>query len=144
VFLPRFVRLSVVPLPSLHTHTILGGGWSQMPQQCARASSFPRFLDHTQRRTKVSRSSSGRVISASQRSLPDNSPHWAMASAFPRFLNHTQRRTAVSRSSSGRVIIASQRSLPDNSPHWVMASSFTRFLYHTQRRITFGRTPLDE
>jgi len=40
--------------------------------QWARASSFTRFLDHTQRRTT---NSSGRVISSSQRPLPDNTQH---------------------------------------------------------------------
>jgi hypothetical protein len=31
-----------------------------------------RFLDHTQRRTTVGRTTLGRVISSSQRPLPDN------------------------------------------------------------------------
>jgi len=40
------------------------------------ASSFlMRFLDHTQRRTTVGKDSSGRVISPSQRPLPDNTQH---------------------------------------------------------------------
>jgi hypothetical protein len=39
------------------------------------ASSFLKFLDHTQRRTTVGRISSGRVISSSQRPLPDNTQH---------------------------------------------------------------------
>ena len=39
------------------------------PAQCARASSFKRFLNHTQRRT------SGRVISSSQKPLLDNTQH---------------------------------------------------------------------
>ena len=43
--------------------------------QWARASSFTRFLDHTQRRTTVGRTSSGRVISPTQRPLPDNTQH---------------------------------------------------------------------
>jgi hypothetical protein len=38
----------------------------------AMASSFTRFLDHTQRRTVVGRTYSGRVISSSQRPPPDN------------------------------------------------------------------------
>ena len=36
---------------------------------------FLMFLDHTQRRSTVSRTSSGRVISSSQRPLPDNTRH---------------------------------------------------------------------
>ena len=43
--------------------------------QWARASSFTRFLDHTQRRTTVGRKSSERVIRSSQRPLPDNTQH---------------------------------------------------------------------
>ena len=40
------------------------------------ASSFLRFfLDHTQRHTTVGRTFSGRVISSSQRPLPDNTEH---------------------------------------------------------------------
>ena len=39
------------------------------------ASLFLRSLDHTQRRTTVGRDSSGRVISSSQRPLPDNTQH---------------------------------------------------------------------
>ena len=42
-------------------------------QRGAKASSILRFLDHTKRRTKVGRT--GRVISASQRPLPDNTQH---------------------------------------------------------------------
>ena len=38
------------------------------------ASSFLRFLDHTQRRATVGRTP-GRVISSSQRPLPDNRQH---------------------------------------------------------------------
>jgi hypothetical protein len=45
--------------------------WRYSPQW-ARASSFVRFLDHTQRRTTVGRTPLGRVISSSQRPLPDN------------------------------------------------------------------------
>jgi hypothetical protein len=37
------------------------------------ASSFMRFLDHTQRRAIVGRTPLGRVISSLQRALPDNS-----------------------------------------------------------------------
>ena len=40
--------------------------------QWARAFSFTRFLDYTQRRTTVGRTPLGRVISTSQRPLPDN------------------------------------------------------------------------
>ena len=36
---------------------------------------FLMFLDHTQRRSTVGRTSSGRVISSSQRPLPDNTRH---------------------------------------------------------------------
>jgi len=39
------------------------------------ASSFLRFLDHTRRRITVGRTPSGRVISSSQRPLPDNTQH---------------------------------------------------------------------
>jgi len=42
--------------------------------QWARASSFLMFLDHTQRRTTVGRAP-GRVISSSQRPLPDKTRH---------------------------------------------------------------------
>jgi len=42
--------------------------------QWARASSFLRFLDHTQRRTSQ-QDSSGRVISPSQSPLPHNTQH---------------------------------------------------------------------
>jgi hypothetical protein len=41
----------------------------------AMASSFTRFLDHTKRRTTVGRIPLGRVISSSQRHLPDNTQH---------------------------------------------------------------------
>ena len=44
--------------------------------QWARASSFTRFLDHTQRRTTVGRTRFERAISSSQRPLPDNTQHW--------------------------------------------------------------------
>ena len=36
---------------------------------------FLMFLDHTQRRSTVGRDSSGRVISSSQRPLPDKTRH---------------------------------------------------------------------
>ena len=36
---------------------------------------FLMFLDHTQRRSTVGKNSSGRVISSSQRPLPDNTRH---------------------------------------------------------------------
>jgi len=39
------------------------------------ASSFLRFLDHTQRRTTVGRTALDEVISSSQRPLPDNTQH---------------------------------------------------------------------
>jgi hypothetical protein len=41
----------------------------------ARAMAFTRFLDHTQRRATVGRTPLGRVISSSQRPLPDNTQH---------------------------------------------------------------------
>jgi len=41
----------------------------------AMTSSFLRFLGHTQRRTTVDRMFSGRMISSSQRPLPDNTQH---------------------------------------------------------------------
>jgi len=41
----------------------------------ARASSFTMFLNHTQRRTTVGRTTSERMISSSQRPLPDNTQH---------------------------------------------------------------------
>ena len=44
-------------------------------RQRALASSFSRFLDHTQRRSNSRQDSSGRVISSSQRPLPDNAQH---------------------------------------------------------------------
>jgi len=47
--------------------------WRYSPQW-ARASSFTRFLDHTQQSSTVG-DSSGRVISSSQRPLPDNTQH---------------------------------------------------------------------
>ena len=46
--------------------------WPNSPPQWARASSLTRFLDHTQRRTTFGKDSSARVISSSQRPLPDN------------------------------------------------------------------------
>ena len=45
--------------------------WRESPQW-ARASSFTRFLDHTQRRTTDGKDSSGQAISSSQRPLLDN------------------------------------------------------------------------
>jgi len=47
---------------------------ARQPPQWARSSSFTRFLDCTQRRTTFGRSS-GKVISSSQRPLPDNTQH---------------------------------------------------------------------
>ena len=43
--------------------------------QWARASSFTRFLDHTQRRTTVGRTPLDEWFSPSQRPLPDNKQH---------------------------------------------------------------------
>ena len=51
--------------------------------QCARASSFLRFLDHTQRRTTVGRISFGRVISSLQKPLPDNKQHSQQTNIMP-------------------------------------------------------------
>ena len=49
--------------------------WRNSPQW-ARGYSFTRFLDHTHTPTRHSRKdSSGRVISSSQRPLPDNTQH---------------------------------------------------------------------
>ena len=48
--------------------------WRDSPQW-ARASSFTMFLDHTQLYIPQSEDSSGRVISSSQRPLPDNTQH---------------------------------------------------------------------
>jgi hypothetical protein len=45
--------------------------WQCSPER-AMASSSMRFLDHTQRRATVGRTSLGRVISSSQRPLPNN------------------------------------------------------------------------
>ena len=47
--------------------------WCNSPPQWARASSFTRFLDHTQRRTTVGMTT--RMTSSSQRPLPDNTQH---------------------------------------------------------------------
>ena len=52
----------------------------------AMASSFTRFLDHTQRRTTVGRTpmdASGRLNSASQRPLSDNTQHLQQTSMLP-------------------------------------------------------------
>jgi len=48
--------------------------WRDSPQW-ARASSFTRFLDHTQLGTPHSVGPSGRVMSCSWRHLPDNRQH---------------------------------------------------------------------
>jgi hypothetical protein len=48
--------------------------WHCSPTR-AMASSSTRFLDHTQRRATVGRTPVGRVISSSQRPLPDNTQH---------------------------------------------------------------------
>jgi len=49
----------------------------------ARAASFTTFLGHTQRYTTVDKTRSGRVISPSQRPLPDNTQHSQQTSTFP-------------------------------------------------------------
>jgi len=48
--------------------------WHNSPHR-ARASSFLKFLDHTQWCTAVGRIHSGRIISSLQRALPDNTQH---------------------------------------------------------------------
>jgi hypothetical protein len=50
--------------------------------QWPRAPSFKRFLDHTQRRPTVGRTP-GRVISSSQRPLPDNTHHSQQQTPLP-------------------------------------------------------------
>jgi len=52
--------------------------WRDSPQW-ARTSSFTRFLDHTQRTHHSRQDFSGRVISSSQRLLPDNTRHSQLA-----------------------------------------------------------------
>ena len=60
----------LVYLPQVSPYLPFSFVWRNSPTpQWARASSFTRFLYHTQRRT------TGRVISSSQRPLPDNTQH---------------------------------------------------------------------
>jgi len=62
---------NTVPHPTATPRCTVDCFWRDSPQW-AMASSFTRFLDHTQRRTIVGKESSGRVIRSSQRNLPDN------------------------------------------------------------------------
>ena len=67
--------------------------------QCARASSFLRFLDHTQRRIAVGRTPldewSARRTDLYLTTHNTRITQCARASSFLRFLDHTQRRTTV-------------------------------------------------
>jgi hypothetical protein len=74
-------RLHFLITPSLETNLVilfcpkLSFFLQELPSVSARfvmASSFTRFLYHTQRRGTVGRTPLGRVISSSQRPLPDN------------------------------------------------------------------------
>jgi hypothetical protein len=58
----------------VHVKTSLLFLWRRDPTR-VMASSYLRFLDHTQRRTAVGKDSSGRVISSSHRPLPHNTQH---------------------------------------------------------------------
>jgi hypothetical protein len=94
--------------------------------------------------------SSGRLVSPSQRPLPDKT-------------QHSQRQKSMPPTGFESTIPASERTFTHpidrarplgsadtvflfffSSPHWSRASSFKRFLDHTQRRTTVGRTTLDE
>jgi len=72
----------------------------QQPLQWAMASSFTTFLDHTQRRTTV-----GRVISPSQRPLPDNIQHSQQTDhPWPRWDSSPQSQQAIGRRQTARPL----------------------------------------
>jgi len=59
----------------LFLHLPLSFSFDPPALQWARASSFTRSVDHTQRSATLGRIFSGRVISSSQRHLPENTQH---------------------------------------------------------------------
>ena len=67
---PEILTLPPNPTPVMQYCLFVFGATTP---QWARASSFTRFLDHTQRRSR--QNSSGRVISSSHRHLPYNTQH---------------------------------------------------------------------
>ena len=123
--------------------------WRDSPK-CARASSFTRFLGHTTTHNRRY-DYSGRVISPTQRPLPDNIQHSQQTNTHApggiRTHNLSRRAAAHLRHRPRGHCYHHQRSLFvfwRDSRLWARASSFTRFQYHTQRRTTVDRTPLDE
>jgi hypothetical protein len=76
-FQAEIVFLTLAPLhPSFYSSfCFIFDPTAPFPHRWARASSFTRFLDHTQRHTTLGRDSSGRVIIPSQRPQPYNSQH---------------------------------------------------------------------
>ena len=125
----------------------------RQPPQQAKASSFSRLHDHTQTH-HVRQDSFGRVISPSQRPLPDNTQHLqekktSMPPGGIRTRNPSKRRTAdPSFRPHGRWNIKEFFFFEGvggrRDPTRVMASSFLSFLDHTQQRTTVGSTPLDQ
>jgi len=117
--------------------------WRKSPQW-AMASSFTRFLDHTQRRTSVDRTTLDEWLARRKDLHPHNTQHSQQTNihAPGGFRTHNLSRRAA----------ADQRLRPRG--HWLLfvsgataprpSSSFLMFLDHTQRRTTVGRTPLDE
>ena len=116
------------------------------------ASSFTRFLDRTQRRTTVGRTSLDE-LSARRRDLylTTHNTHNRQTSMPPvgfeptisageRPQTYALDRAATGTGASWFVLFV----FVATAPQWARVSSFTRFLDQTQRRTTFGRASLDE
>jgi len=116
------------------------------------ASSFLRFLDHTQRRTTVGRtpldewSARRRDLYLTTHNIHNRKTSMPPVgfeptiSAGKRPQTYVLDREATGTGSSSWFYFFLGRC----KPTWVMASSFLMFLDHTQRCTTVGRTPLDE
>jgi hypothetical protein len=119
---------------------------AQQPQW-VRATLLSRIHDHTQ--TNHTRwDSSGRVISSSQRPLPDNTQHSQETNSTPsvgieptipaseQVLTHLLDHAVTGIGWYVLSFILAQR------PHWTRASSFKMFQNKKQRHPTLGKTPL--